>query len=202
MQPAGQDPENARTDTKAIWSLVLGILSLTCFWILTGIPAIVLGHLSRSDIRRSTGRLKGEGMALAGLICGYISVALIPVILILASIAIPTMLRARQSASEAAAVANLRTLGTAETSYHSTVGDKYGDIEALIEARLVDDSFLSTKAGYNFNVVADSESFTATATPATSNTGRYGYYATEDGEIRYSSDVNLAPGGQAGLPIN
>src|SRR4029453_3605721 len=120
MRPAGGDQENVRTDTKAIWSLVLGILSLTCFWILAGIPAIVLGHISRSDIRKSMGRLKGEGMALGGLICGYISVALIPIILILASIAIPSLLRAKQVANEQAAIANLRTLSTAETSYRST----------------------------------------------------------------------------------
>src|SRR5436853_444777 len=95
-----------QTDGKAIGSLVCGILSLVCFSFLTGIPAIVLGHISRSSIRNSMGRLKGEGMALAGLIMGYISIVLIPVILIVATIAIPSLLRARQTANEAAAIAN------------------------------------------------------------------------------------------------
>ena len=61
---------DARTDGKAIGSLILGVLAITFFWIFAGIPAIVLGHLSRSSIRKSMGRLKGEGMALAGLIMG------------------------------------------------------------------------------------------------------------------------------------
>src|SRR5436853_4454186 len=62
---------SARTDGKAVASLVLGILSVTILWIIAGIPAIILGHLSRSSIRRSIGELKGNGMALAGLIMGY-----------------------------------------------------------------------------------------------------------------------------------
>src|ERR1700729_1848452 len=58
----GQYPQ--QTDGGAIASLVLGISSfILCLSFITGIPAIVLGHISRSKIRRSGGRLKGEGMA-------------------------------------------------------------------------------------------------------------------------------------------
>src|SRR5229473_2261001 len=64
-------------DGKAVVSLILGILAIFPFSIFAGIPAVVLGHISRSSIARSMGRLKGEGMALAGLIMGYLSVALI-----------------------------------------------------------------------------------------------------------------------------
>ena len=75
-------PSSAQeTDGKATASLVLGILSLLCFSVLTGIPAIILGHMSKANIRRSMGRLKGDGMATAGLIMGYISAAAIPLIL-------------------------------------------------------------------------------------------------------------------------
>jgi type II secretory pathway pseudopilin PulG len=65
-------------------------------------------------------------MALAGLITGYISVAVIPVILIIAAIAIPSLLRSRQVAQESAAVSNLRTINTAEVTYLSTQGGDYG----------------------------------------------------------------------------
>ena len=58
----------------------LAVAALSCgcaqifFSVLTGIPAIVLGHLARRQIRRTGER--GEGMALAGLILGYAGVAL------------------------------------------------------------------------------------------------------------------------------
>src|SRR5437016_838499 len=105
VQPARVEPS---TDGKAIGSLICGILSVTILSLLAGIPAIILGHLSRSGIKKSMGRLKGEGMALAGLIMGYVSLAIIPFILIIAAIAIPSLLRARQAANESAAVASLR----------------------------------------------------------------------------------------------
>jgi len=189
-----------RTDGKAIGSLVCGILSITCLWILTGIPAIILGHMSRHAIRNSMGRLKGEGMALAGLVLGYVSVALLPVALIIASIAIPSLLRSRQVANESAAVMNVRTITIAEEAFESSNG-RYGDMEALISARLLDSSFIGAKAGYYFRITIAGEDYTATATPATRNTGRFGYYSTSDTVIRYSRETNLAPPGRAGEPV-
>jgi competence protein ComGC len=190
----------SRTDPKAIWSLVLGILSLTCFWILTGIPAIILGHISRSDIRKSLGQLKGEGMALAGLIMGYISVAALPIILIMASIAIPSLLRSRQLANESGAIANLKTITTVEVTYSSTKGE-YGDLEDLVAAGVLDDSFYGTKSGYTYKVTATGTDYLAEANPISSNTGRYAYFATSDAIIRYSSEPALAPDGEAGLAV-
>lgn len=54
----------------AIASLVLGGLSLG-LWFITGIPAVICGHLGRARIRKSGGGFRGTGMALAGLILGY-----------------------------------------------------------------------------------------------------------------------------------
>lgn len=105
------------TDGKAVGSLVLGILGIFPLSIFAAIPAVVLGHLAKSSIRQSMGRLKGAGMATAGLIMGYIVVAFIPVFLIIAAIAIPNLLRARQSANEAAAASTVRTLNTAQVTY-------------------------------------------------------------------------------------
>ena len=114
-QPGSVEPP---TDTKAVVSLVRGILSLTFFSIIAGIPAIILGHSSRAAIRRSMGRLKGDGLALAGLIMGYISLAAIPVIvLIIAAIAIPNLLKVRVAVNEAAARATMHTLNTDEAIY-------------------------------------------------------------------------------------
>jgi hypothetical protein len=57
-------------------SLILGILGLVSFSILAGIPAIILGNMSRNNIRASSGRLGGEGMATAGIVMGWVSVGL------------------------------------------------------------------------------------------------------------------------------
>ena len=75
QQPPPMQPQYPqKTSGFAITALVLGILGFLC--ILLGIPAIVFGHLAQSSIKQSKGQIKGAGMALAGLICGYISVAL------------------------------------------------------------------------------------------------------------------------------
>ena len=67
-------PQN---DGKAIASLVLGILSLVgCFGALAGIPAIILGFMSRRDIARSGGTMGGDGLALGGIITGILSTLL------------------------------------------------------------------------------------------------------------------------------
>lgn len=51
--------------------------------VLTGIPAVIFGHLGLSAVGKSRGALKGGGMAIAGLVTGYLAI-IIGVILILA----------------------------------------------------------------------------------------------------------------------
>jgi hypothetical protein len=66
----------------AVASLVLAILSLPgfgccCpFGLAMAALAVIFGHVARGQIRRSQGALEGDGMAVAGLIIGYISVGL------------------------------------------------------------------------------------------------------------------------------
>ncbi|MDX3639533.1 DUF1707 and DUF4190 domain-containing protein [Streptomyces sp. MB09-02B] len=60
------------TNGKAIGAMVCGVLTTMSFG-LTGIPAVVLGHTARAEIKR-TGE-GGEGFALAGVILGWLSVA-------------------------------------------------------------------------------------------------------------------------------
>lgn len=113
-----QPYQPARTDGGAIASMVLGIASFVlCLSFFSGIPAVIVGHISRSKIKKSGGRLKGDGMALAGLILGYISFLFIPLIL---AIAIPNLLRARISANEAAAASTVRTINTTQITYSTT----------------------------------------------------------------------------------
>ncbi len=177
--PPPVSANDSRTDGKAIGSLVCGILSLACFSILTGIPAVILGHLSRSAIRNSMGRLKGERMALGGLILGYISFA-IPFILIVAAISIPAFLRSRQAANEAGAVAAVRMINSAEATFKSSKGSGYGNLPSLVSEGLLDNSFLEEKAGYRYSIDASNTDYTAVATPLSSNTARFEYFSTSD----------------------
>jgi hypothetical protein len=95
----------------AVASLILGILSLTCFSVLTGIPAIICGHLARGRIRRSVGRLEGNGLAVAGLVTGYVSVAIALIaIAVIGAIAAPHFIGARADAKVRACAANLRQI--------------------------------------------------------------------------------------------
>lgn len=76
------------TSGKAITSLVTGILAVptACCWplaLVLGVLGIVFGFLGRRDIEQSQGRLKGAGMALAGIICGAIGLLLAAVLAVL-----------------------------------------------------------------------------------------------------------------------
>jgi hypothetical protein len=61
-----------RTNGKAVGAAVCGVLCLPSFGF-TGIPAVVLGQAARSEIQR-TGE-GGDGLALLGLVLGWMSVA-------------------------------------------------------------------------------------------------------------------------------
>ena len=65
-----------RTPPVAIWSLILAVLSFTCGWLFTAIPAVICGHIARAKIRKSSGALGGRGIATAGLVLGYIALVL------------------------------------------------------------------------------------------------------------------------------
>ena len=64
------------TESKAVTALVLGLVSLFCFGPLTGIPAIILGVMSKRDIDRSGGALGGGGFAIGGIVTGSLSTLL------------------------------------------------------------------------------------------------------------------------------
>src|ERR1700692_2351635 len=87
----------------------------------------------------------------------------VAIILIIATIAIPSLLRSRQAAQEAAAVAQTRTINTAEVTYLSSNQGAYGSIPELITAGLLDNRFTGSVSGYNFTVTASGTSYTVQA---------------------------------------
>ena len=66
-----------KTSGLAIASLVCGITAWTILPILlTAIAAVITGHLAKKEIRAGGGTITGNGMATAGLILGYVNIAL------------------------------------------------------------------------------------------------------------------------------
>jgi prepilin-type N-terminal cleavage/methylation domain-containing protein len=131
----------------------------------------------------------------------------VAIILIIATIAIPSLLTSRQAANESAAVANLRTLTAAEVTYMSS--GLYGDIPALIKAQLIEETFDTTKtpkSGYNYSIVLTGTppgaDYAVYAIRASSRSGRYSYYSTPDAVIRYSTATTEAPPGKNGRGVN
>jgi type II secretory pathway pseudopilin PulG len=117
------------------------------------------------------------------------------------TVAVPSYFKSRKVANESAAVRNVRTITIAEQNFQSSNG-RYGDLQALISARLLDTSFKGPNAGYSFAIENSGDDYTATATPVSAAEGRYGYYSTSDTIIRYSRDPALAPSGQAEEPVD
>jgi len=205
-QAVSNPAANAETSGKAIGSLIFGIIGFVLLPLISSVPAIILGHLSLSEIKKSAGRLKGQGLAIAGLVMGYLSVAMLPFILIVAAIAIPNLLRARMAANEASAVGSLRLYNTALMAYASecpnvgypasvkNLGPGKGNCDAanLVDAML--GSTIPEKNGYRFSYApgpADSSghilSYTINADPISENaTGTRHFFADESGAIRMS----------------
>jgi hypothetical protein len=75
--PAPAAPANPGRPTSnlAIFSLVSGLLGWTLLPWLGSLAAVVLGHMARAEIRRSGGTLDGDGLAIAGLVLGWVMIA-------------------------------------------------------------------------------------------------------------------------------
>ena len=80
VQP-GAGYSGQRTNSLAVAALVCGIVQFIGFWLLGTIPAIVLGHMARNQIRQRGEQ--GAGLALAGLILGYVGLALTVIFIII-----------------------------------------------------------------------------------------------------------------------
>ena len=121
LPPLPTLPAEPKNCSLAVWSLVLGILavvlSVVCIGPLFGIPAVICGHMGYSRVKRSAGALSGGGLALGGLITGYLSIALIPIIGLMAAIAVPNFVKARTTAQMNACISNLRRIDGAKLQW-------------------------------------------------------------------------------------
>src|SRR3954468_12270024 len=112
----------------------------------------------------------------------------VAIILIIAMIAVPSLLRSQQNAKESSAVAQLRTINTAEVTYITSNQGSYGDIPSLIAQGLLDSRFTGQISGYSFTLNASGNNYTANATAVSSNSGRFDFYTQPDYIIRYATD--------------
>ena len=95
----------------ALASMILGICGIVlCLGPLAGIPAVICGHKAQSRIKQSGGTMSGAGQAIAGLVMGYLSIAWILVIGMMAAIAIPNLVKARNQAQYHACRNNLQAI--------------------------------------------------------------------------------------------
>jgi type IV pilus assembly protein PilA len=123
----------------------------------------------------------------------------VAIILIIAAIAIPNLLRSKMSANEASAVATLRTLTTACISYSSTYGGYPPNLASLgpvaantaptsSSADLVDSVIAvdpAVKSGYTFTYAFSGGTYTLTARPTTVGvTGQRYFFTDPTGVIR------------------
>ena len=141
----------------------------------------------------------------------------VAIILIIAAIAIPNLLRSRMAANEASAVGSIRTMNTAAITYNSTYGNGFPPSLAAIgttgtgavsctNAQLIDSVLTGgSKSGYNFALAPGtvaltsaqsscssgygySDGYVVTATPITTGTtGQRGFCSDSSGVIRYNA---------------
>ena len=74
--PAPQATPGTKTNTMALVALIAGILGLTLFPFLGSIAAVITGNMGRKEIAASAGAETGDGMAMAGVIMGWIGIGL------------------------------------------------------------------------------------------------------------------------------
>jgi type IV pilus assembly protein PilA len=130
----------------------------------------------------------------------------VAIILIIAAIAIPNLLRSRMAANEASAVGSIRTINTSEVTYSSTWGIGYGAALSNIggavgctasstTACLIDPVLSAgAKSGYTFAAVGNALSggqlngYEVNGTPTTpGTTGTRAFCSDQSGVIRYNT---------------
>ncbi|PYV28947.1 MAG: pili assembly chaperone [Acidobacteria bacterium] len=125
----------------------------------------------------------------------------VAIILIIAAIAIPNLLKSRMAANQASAVASLRTINTGEVTYASTYTSGYSaDLVSLgpassgagtaASAGLLDSVLAAgAKSGYSFTYAATSDgsghytTYTVNANPSTAGTTGSNYYFTDQTNV-------------------
>lgn len=122
------------TNTLAVVALILGIVCIFTFGLcgIGSIVTIIVGHMALTKVRQSGGSLGGKGMAVAGLVMGYASIAL-AILAILSSLALPTFSKIQEKGNTIKSVNNVQQLAVACRTYAADHEGKYPDnLEVLV----------------------------------------------------------------------
>jgi hypothetical protein len=137
-----------RNNGLAIASMVLGIVWV--YWI-GSILAVIFGHIALSQIKRSRGAQRGRGMAIAGVVLGYVGIALLVVTIVVVAVA------SDDTASSASCRADRAVLEAAEAAYYAG-NNTYATESDLVPEYLTRESDLHDirlfSGGRDFEVVA------------------------------------------------
>ena len=140
-------------------------------------------------------RRKKGGMSAAlivVLVMGGLCVVGVPVVAIVAAIAIPNLIEARKHGNEASAIGSLRTLNSSQMIYQERDGDlKYGTLDQLSKGNLIDTRLGSgRKQGYVFELETfnDGQDFWVKASPGSpGETGDRYFFLNSSGVISFST---------------
>jgi len=191
--------QGSSTSGLAIASLVLGLLSLiTCSLLGVGaLAAIICGHLAMSRIKSSNGAVGGRGMALTGLITGYLSLIVV-VLLMVISITVPIFASIEQKADQSASLRHAREIITACQVYAADHEGKFPEsLEVLLHENIVTDASIfresdlhdDTEMAFDYFGAGMNES---TASDAVVLTGKYVYPGNNERVIgRKNGDVSV-----------
>jgi hypothetical protein len=137
----------SKTSSQAVWSLVLGILSITCLWLLGSIPAVILGVLAVRNIDRSGGTLQGRGLGIAGIVTGSVGVlAGIGSVAMMSALMIPSFSGARIAAQRAREMSQIQQISLACTQYANEHNGAFPEtLPQLVEDGLIDEDTLQPK---------------------------------------------------------
>jgi type IV pilus assembly protein PilA len=162
-----------------------------------------LGAPNGSKLKGAPGmRSKQKGFSLIELLI------VVAIILIIAAVAIPSLLRSKMAANEASAVASLRTYNTSIVAYEITygtdpttsfaqLGPVTGGAAPSASADDLVDSLLGTanpaiKSGYSFTYAPVSATpvvqYTILAVPQSASTGQRKFFTDQSGVIRQTTD--------------
>jgi len=170
----------------AVVSLVFGcFILIPILGVLFAIAAIVLGVIALSKINKNKETLKGKGLAISGIVLGGTGVILIPVIAMLAAIAIPNFLRAKMNANEINAKAALKKIVTASESYAAANDGEYPfsvhDLTAATPPYLTENYTFGAHEGYKFDCEFNPSNYKCVAIPENCNTTGAKIYTIEKG---------------------